>query len=286
MKFIIGFLDGWRQLIAAMERTLVSNVAATVPWLAPIAPAYMAWHNSVNLLSWPIWVAWMVAAAIEGLGMSVVSTAFELWDWNDTKKDKDQNAPVLIAVAAVIFYLSVVIIVNVLLELGWPVWIAKALLSLLSVPAVVTLALRSQHARRMDVKHAEDEIRREERKEEREFKRQMKLMEARGELPKVSAKVSETSANQPATFGKWQRWPAVPDETKREIARVIAENRAVNSSNYKKLSADYLVHEFGLDERGAYNWIGYAERDFPSVDLSPSPQPSPEGRGSASSPTG
>lgn len=130
------FMNDWRNVIEVSERTLVDNIAATVPWLAPVAPAFMTWLNVSSVLGWPTWVAWVVAGAVEGLGLSVVSTAFSLWRAGaNTFK---------IAVATVIFYLTVIIAVNVGLDLGAPHWVAKALLSLLSVPGVVTLALRSQ----------------------------------------------------------------------------------------------------------------------------------------------
>ena len=48
-------MDAWRHVIQVSERTLIDNVAATVPWLAPVSPAYMVWHNAVVLLGWPVW---------------------------------------------------------------------------------------------------------------------------------------------------------------------------------------------------------------------------------------
>lgn len=246
MKWIVGILHSWRDLIVAIEQTLVSNVAATVPWLAPVAPAYMAWHNSVNLLGWPVWVAWMVAAAVEGLGMSVVSTAFELWDWNDTKHSKDQNAPVLVAIVAVVFYLAVVVSVNVLLDLGLPVWIAKALLSLLSVPAVVTLALRSQHARRVNERERLRKEARDERREAREAK--LKLAEGSDQAQKVSVKVSENEPVHPDTFGKWKHWTKVPRDERMKIAGMTDVRQVMDT--------------YGVSERTGYNWMRDARNEM------------------------
>lgn len=268
-------MDGWRHLIQVSERTLIDNVAATVPWLAPISPAYMAWHNAVTLLDWPEWVAWMVAAAIEGLGLSVISTAFQLW--------RDKRNTFWVAVVTTVFYLSVVITVNVLLELGFPAWIAKALLSLLSVPAAVTIALRSQNAQIVELetvkaalqaeelrqagerarveKLAEEQramaakIAEEEREyarhvdeEERERKYQLKLLKEQRKVVESPMKVAESPlkvSNFPETFGKWQRWPQVPDEQRKRIAMMTVQQ---------------VMDEFGVDERTAYNWIKYAKK--------------------------
>ena len=256
MKHIIGFLDGWRNITNAFERTLVDNVAATVPWLAPISPAYMAFHNVTTIFGWDIWVAWTIALAVEGLGLAVTSTAFHLWDWNDKKKDKDQAAPFWIAITTVIFYLSVVITVNVILDIHASLTerTAKALLSLLSVVAAVTLALRSQHARRIEEKSDELEERRAERKEEREFKRKLKLKELENKstdekLLKVASKVSENDHATPETFGKYHNWRRVPDEERMRVFQMRGDVRLV-------------MAEYGVIERTAYNWIENAEKEF------------------------
>lgn len=285
LNTIFWLFDAWHRLIETVERTLIGNIAASVPWAAPVPSAYMLFNHALKILVWDHWVAWVLAIAVEGLGVSIGSTAFDLWNWHDQKKNG--RAALNVAFGMVAFYLVIVISVNVLLDLGMPVWIAKMGISMLSIPAIVTLALRSQHARRVeaaaadDAKRAEDEkkaaaileqerelaFRREERAKEKEFKRQLRLKEIEtnsddGNSQKLSAKVTESVSEMPATFGKWKRWPAVPDEYKRHIALEIAKNKEKNAMSYKKLSADYLVREFGLDERGAYNWIGYAERDF------------------------
>lgn len=247
MRFLIGLLDGWRALTEALERTLVDNVAATVPWLAPMAPAYMAFHNVTGVFGWPEWIAWMIAGAVEGLGLAVVSTAFQLWDWNDRRNTRDDAAPVWLAIGATGFYLLVVITVNVLLDEATIVErAAKALLSMLSIVAAVTLALRAQHARRLEAKRMEKEIRREERKEARLLKQELKLAEAQGKLPKVSGKVSEIPDALPVTFGKWETWRRVPREEQLKIVR---------------MNAGQVVETYGVSERTAYNWLEYARRD-------------------------
>lgn len=267
-------MDGWRHVIEVSERTLIDNVAATVPWLAPISPAYMAWHNAVTILGWPVWVAWVVAAAIEGLGLSVISTAFQLW------REK-RTWLFWVAVLATVFYLGVVITVNVLLELSFPAWIAKALLSLLSVPAAVTLALRAQDGQmradeaaaqaerdaqaeqdsqerkalaverlNAEARQAEEEREYQRRvdEEERERKYQLKVLKLSQKVAENAVKVPENStkvSDFPETFGKYKRWPQVPDDERVKIAPMAVQD---------------VMAVYGVDERSAYNWIRYAQK--------------------------
>lgn len=241
-------LLGWRRITEALERTLVDNVAATVPWLAPIAPAYMAYRGVTNVLGWDAWVAWTVALAVEGLGLAVTSTAFQLWDWNDKKNLSDQAAPLWVAIAAEAFYLAVIVTVNVLLdgEAGIIERAAKALLSLLSVVAAVTLALRAQHARRLAEKRLLYEERREERRQSKLLKEQAKLAVNQVDLQKLSVKVSGGNGRHAETYGKWSRWPEVPLDEQMKIVR---------------MDVGQVVETYGVDERTAYNWLRYARRD-------------------------
>lgn len=245
-------MEAWRHVINVSERTLIDNVAATVPWLAPVSPAYMVWHNAVNLLGWPAWVAWMVALAVEGLGLSVVSTAFSLW--------KQKSSSFYVAVITTAFYLTLIITVNVALELGASAWIAKALLSLLSIPAAVTIALRSQNAQdlesqqaaaaqayelkrleleqaeRMKIEAEEREYRRQTDAEERARRHELRLLKEQG-------KVSESFGNNLPVFAsygkKYSDWRQVPAN----------ERERIHNMNTRQ-----VMEAFGVSERTATNW--------------------------------
>ncbi|MBI5964908.1 MAG: hypothetical protein HY863_15625 [Chloroflexi bacterium] len=280
------WLEGALALSQAFERLLVDVVAAFVPWLAPVIPAYLAFHSLYYVLIKDVlWVSIVGAAVVEFLGLATVTTVVQFNDFNETRKEEDPNAPLWPAALTAGFYLIVVLTVNVLLDTAEPIQkFAKLLLSSLSVAGAITISLRGQHRRRVEAKAARDmkldaerkikekeetaykhQVAEERRNNKQELKRlelQAKVSEKKNDDLKVSAQVTESISDSPATFGKWKRWPAVPDEYKRHIALEIAKNKEVNAANYKKLSAGYLVREFGLDERGAYNWIGYAERDF------------------------
>jgi hypothetical protein len=157
------------------------------------------------------------------------------------------------------------------LELGFPTWVAKALLSLLSVPAAVTIALRTQNAQieldetvkaaqfADDARAAEerakvDKLAAEEREyqrkvadEERERKHELNKLKLAQKVSEKPVQVSVSSvkvSNFPETFGKWQRWPKVPDEQRRRIASMTVEQ---------------VMNEYGIEERLAYLWINYAK---------------------------
>jgi hypothetical protein len=131
------------------EASLVNLLSAIAPWGAPLAPAYMAYGGMTARLDYAPWVALVIAGVIEILGLATIYTALSFWRHNRRYTAEYKRMPVEIAGACFAFYLLVVLTVNVLLELPelfpyTPV-VARALLSLLSVPAAITLAIRVQH---------------------------------------------------------------------------------------------------------------------------------------------
>lgn len=161
-------MSRWRRMTQAAEGTLLDNVAATTPWLAPLLPASIAYANMREWLGFDVWLAFVGALVIEFLGLAAVHTSFQLWQYNETKNQSEEAAPFYWAVGAVVVYLGIVILVNVILEAAnVTAWTsaavasiaAKALLSLLSIVAAFVLALRSQHARRLAVKQEAHEDR-------------------------------------------------------------------------------------------------------------------------------
>jgi hypothetical protein len=237
---VAGFLTGWRRLTQEAERTLVDNLAATAPWLAPLAPAYLAYQAMLDVLRFPVWVAGTVGMTVEVLGISTINTALNFWTWNREKNKTDKAAPTWVALLAAGFYITVVITVNVMLDGGTDLEkTAKGLISSLSVVAAITLALRSQHSRRVvETKQA--------KAERREERRLQKLGGGRGKLPKFSVKVTEAVEDHPETFGKWERWPDVPADEQMKMVR---------------MTMNQVVEFYGVDERTAYNWLKYAKRD-------------------------
>ncbi len=164
IDWVVGALQGWLRLIRAIESLLVDAIAATAPWLAPVVPAYMVYGAMKAELGFDQWVAVAGALVVEFLGLSAITTTFQFWDWNDSKNQKDPRAPLAVAIGAALFYLIVVLTVNVILDQATAAHkVAKALLSSLSVIAGIVLAIRSQHARRLAAREQEKAERKAER---------------------------------------------------------------------------------------------------------------------------
>jgi hypothetical protein len=151
IEIVTSFFTAWGQITRALEATLIDNLAATIPWLAPVVPAYMIYHSLTAVIRFPLPVAILSAIVVEFLGLVTVSTSVQFWSWNDSKRQTDPDAPVWLAIITAAAYLLVVITVNVILDLDAPAeqLAAKALLSTLSISAALTIAIRSQHARRL-----------------------------------------------------------------------------------------------------------------------------------------
>ena len=162
---IVSALKAWQRLTRAVESLLIDNIAATLPYLTPILPSFLMYHNLAEVLGFPHFIALIGAVITEGLGLASIATAYMLWDYGDSKKTGHRNSPFLVAASMTLLYLLVVILVNSLLDAGsFLVKLAKLLLTLLTVVSGVILAIRSQHARRL----AEAEQLRAERKAEKQ----------------------------------------------------------------------------------------------------------------------
>jgi hypothetical protein len=171
----VAFLKGINRFTRAVESLVIDVIAGLAPWLAPLVPAFMVYQGMVNMLKFPAWAAVATAIVVETLGLAGVTTTFQFWDYNDARNKTEQRAPWLIALFTAVFYLAVVLIVNVIMDTTatGEEKLAKGLLSSLSICAGVILALRSQHARRIEANV--------EAREERRELRKMRLEEQKNE---------------------------------------------------------------------------------------------------------
>jgi hypothetical protein len=140
-------------VIRSSQTSAVNLISSITPWLAPLAPASLTFHNVNIVLELGEVNAWFVALTVEFLGLSSVHTIFEFWFHNEhsRKTDKVPTFAIVLAGFTLLLYLSVVIVVNVLLDYGEDVaiteLIAKAGLTLLTIPAAIIMALRAQHGK-------------------------------------------------------------------------------------------------------------------------------------------
>jgi hypothetical protein len=170
-NYVERFFVALKALIAYLESSAIDLVSATTPWLAPVIPASQTYLHAINSLKYSEPIAFVAALAVEFLGLAAVSTAVEFWNYNDAlsarkaarvqllkgedkKRAKERRvvgAPFKLAAGSGLFYIAVILTVNVLLDWGkpFPQVAANVLLSLLAVPAAVIIAIRSQHRRKL-----------------------------------------------------------------------------------------------------------------------------------------
>lgn len=255
IKQIEQFMRNWRKLFRVFEGTLVDNIAATSPWLAPLIPAYIGYHSMRFNLLWDPWICMVGAIIIETLGLSTVHSVFMLWDYNDTKRKTDQQAPLKFSIIVATFYMVVVLVVNVLLDPKFAVLagletdtteglplihvLSKALLSSLSVISATSLAIRSSHARR--VEEVEDA-----KAEEREYR------EKRRNAGQTSASSGSSGHSRPVTDTiKVSEMSEVSGDLSVSDWRHLStdEQLALNG-----LSTNQIMDKYGLSERTARRW--------------------------------
>jgi hypothetical protein len=259
---VTAVLEGALALSHAFERLLVDVVAAFVPWLAPVIPAYLAFHSLYYVLHLPLWVSIIGALVVEFLGMATVATVVQFNEFNLVREDEDPSAPLWPAVLTATFYLAVILTVNVVLDNAEIIQkVAKGLMSSLSIVGAVTISLRGQHRRRVEIKIERDmkeekerqkkeaealaykhKAAEERRKEKLELKKlELQLAEKKTEPAKVSVKVSETEPQHPETFGKWKHWTKVPKDERMKISGMTDVRQVMDT--------------YGVSERTGYNWM-------------------------------
>lgn len=152
MKNILGLFFGFLgDLISGAEKSFLDFLGALVPYCVPIIPAYLTYFHVQKEMEFPAWVAVTAAFVVETLGMASVSTAIRFWYHNVKYTKADNKAPFGLAIGVYLFYIAVVVTVNVILEIytgtrsGWII-LAIALFTLLSVPSGVLIAIRAQYS--------------------------------------------------------------------------------------------------------------------------------------------
>lgn len=219
-----NIFDVWNDNIRQAEASIVNLVSAIAPWGAPLPAAYMSYSHMDLVLKFPGWVAIPVALVIEILGFSVVSTILGFWSHNKKYQDDAKKAPIDLVLVAFGFYLAIVLTMNVLIDASAGEWwqggaiiAVRALLTLMSIPAALVLAVRTQHQELLnDMADS---------KRERAFKRQYgdKWFEML-----YGASGSQGSQN--------QRTSAEPSEKYQEVWDYISAFYSTNDNQLPKLA--------------------------------------------------
>lgn len=142
-----------------LEHAAIETVARLAPWLAPLPSAFFVARASIRHLDAPLWMAIVIGAAIETLGLTANATALRLYEWNVNSVTDAGNlrkghrlAPrllVWLAAGTGALYLAVVIGLTVLLEV-WPrlAIYALAAFPLFALTGTLLMAIRINQAKR------------------------------------------------------------------------------------------------------------------------------------------
>ncbi|NIV40264.1 MAG: hypothetical protein GWN58_65940 [Anaerolineae bacterium] len=161
-----------RKLANGWSAMLVGIVANVAPWLAPLPTAWLVYDRTMLHLGWPQWVAIVAGVTLELLGVGILATALELYNYNGSKRKSDPTAPLWLALVLVALYFVTALMLTIALDIA-PVLalVAPALFPVLSVASFALLALRADHERRLseiEQGKAEARAKREQKKRERE----------------------------------------------------------------------------------------------------------------------
>ncbi len=135
----------------SLEQRITNFMAGAVPWLAPVPSAALVVNSTQKHLAWSEPIAVIAGAVIEGLGLTSTSTALTLWDWNARKPKDEPKAPFWIAAVLVgVYFVSTIGLTVVLDADSGMTHVAPAIFPVLAIVATVNIALRSQHAHRLE----------------------------------------------------------------------------------------------------------------------------------------
>lgn len=150
-----NFFDKLNEWINNTEGSLVNFLTAFAPWLAPLIPAYMTYNHMIEFLKFHAWLAFVLALVVEILGFGTVSTGLDFWFYNRRNKAQSKQAPLTLIVISFMFYLSLIVTSNVIIdwakEFGnatqqsWSIIIVRFLLTLQTLPAALIVATRTGH---------------------------------------------------------------------------------------------------------------------------------------------
>ena len=152
MKAIFQFMA---DTINGAERAILDFLSAIVPYAVPFIPAYLTYFHTQDQMDFPWQVAGSAAFVVEVLGITAVSTAIRFYRYNMKYTASQNKAPFALAIFTYVFYLVIVLSVNVILELvantrsGWVIF-SIGLFSLLSVPSGILISIRTQFSEMLE----------------------------------------------------------------------------------------------------------------------------------------
>jgi len=152
----MNWFDRANQWLEGVEGSIITFVTMLIPWLAPALPAWLTFSHLTGEIGIPSVVAGAMAASVEFLGLAAIATAFAAMRHNRMDAAQKRKVSLSFPVIAYVFYVCVVLTVNVVLSLPIGEDLRPyvhagviALLTLISAPAFV-IAVARQDQREME----------------------------------------------------------------------------------------------------------------------------------------
>lgn len=145
---IIKFFQSLTLAILAGEGSVIEFAVALGLWAVYLTPAHMTWKHLVDTMNFHVLFAYSTAISVEVLGIASGHTLARLYQHNKdnrAKRDKVSLWPLFLTYG---LYLGIITSINVVLDfntLDTPTLVARIGLILLTTPAIVIVAVRSQH---------------------------------------------------------------------------------------------------------------------------------------------
>jgi hypothetical protein len=140
-----NFFDRATKWINDFEGSFINFVSVFLPWLVTLIPATILYDHLIEI-GWRPWVAFIAALVVEGLGLATVNTFFRFQRHNQKYKDQKNKMPAWLVVVVYLWYLVIVLFVNVVFDVvsgvAWTEIVAVTAFSTLSLPASVLIAVR------------------------------------------------------------------------------------------------------------------------------------------------
>jgi hypothetical protein len=145
-----NFFDKATRWVNSFEDSFVNFVSVIIPWLVPLIPAYILYNHLLTDLKWDRPWALVAGAVVEGLGLATVNTYFRFERHNRRYKDQKNKMPLWVVIVAYVWYLAIVLFVNVVFDwragVDFTRIIAILAFSTLSLPASALISVRGMHS--------------------------------------------------------------------------------------------------------------------------------------------
>lgn len=133
--------------IISVETDLVRLICVFLPWLVPSIPAWLVKDHAEKQMAYTGAIPWIMGIVAEGLGLASLVTSLTFWTHNRKYTDENNRMPLWIPITSYVFYLIIVIAMNVILDIqsgvDWTRVLVVGMFSLLSLPAGLLISVQT-----------------------------------------------------------------------------------------------------------------------------------------------